>query len=315
MYSYLSLMPAFKFKRRLGKLKLHSSALKIGCRILSGDELPRSTRRWDGLQIPLHPGGETVVDDFVFGKVESPAGMFAISVSYRKNCDFRVDDSESLLSSHFITQDHLRPSSRQRMTSRPSALAAARGEPGSLPTVNTSLPQRPEYVAAYGSLSSFHQVAAPQGVSPLSTLRAAADMQRTPSGGSLMDRPQTGRSIQGSMASLRADGLSASRRGSISFSPFKSPSLSASPAAIDQAFPGTSVGRVSTPGAHVYRVRSGMGAAAATPSPSSYKSAHSTVTPSSAVKFPKRFTMPFATMLIKNPWPSDGGAKMIPAGC
>jgi len=277
LYSYLLLMPTWKFRRRLAKLKLQSSALKIGCRVQSGDDFARSARRWDGLQIPLFPGDERVTDEFSFGKVESPAGCFNITVSFRKNCDFRVDDSESLLSSHFINLDehYFRPSSHRRTASQPSGPAAARGAgQGSIPTTVSTLPQRTEYVPANGSLSSYHQ--SPSAASPISALRGTP-MDRVASGGSPADRPSTGfRSVQGSRASLRGTDIpSVSRRGSISFQPFKSPSLSASPATSEPTYQPSSLGRISTPGgAHVHRTRPSIGAV----SPSSNRPAQSTPT-------------------------------------
>ncbi|KAA8897596.1 autophagy-related protein 13-domain-containing protein, partial [Sphaerosporella brunnea] len=269
LYSYLGMMPTWKFRRRLSKVKLHTSSLKIGCRILSGDDFVRSVRKWDGLNIPLFPGDERVAEDFSFGKVESPAGSFTITTSYRKNCDFRVDDSEALLSSHFINLDehYFRPSSHQRTSSQPSNLAVARGIEQ---VTGSNLPRRPDYLHG---LSSFPQTI---GASPLSQLRAT-EMGRTGSGGSPIDRPPSSlRSVQGSRTSLRGgtDIRPVSRRGSMSFQPFKSPSLSASPAT-DQVSHG-SVGRASTPGVPIHRPRPSVGAI----SPSSYKSAQSTVTPS-----------------------------------
>ena len=268
-------MPTWKFRRRLAKLMLQSSALKIGCRVQGGDDFARSARRWDGLQTPLFPGDERVTDEFSFGKVESPAGCFHITVQFRKNCDFRVDDSESLLSSHFINLDehYFRPSSHQRTLSQPLSLAGARGvEQGSVPTAVSTLPQRPEYVPANGS-PSYHQAVSPTGVSPISALRGNPT-DRMASGNSPADRPSTGlRSIHGSRASLRGTDIpSVSRRGSISFQPFKSPSLSASPATSEPTYQPSSLGRISTPGgAYVHRTRPSIGAI----SPSSFKSAQS----------------------------------------
>src|SRR5690606_24119352 len=87
---------------------------------------------------------------------------------------------------------------------------------------------------AYGSLSSFHQ-AERSGASPISALRTAAetaDRATASSAGSSERLPPSG-SVQNSRASLRSrDGIQLpSRRGSINFmQPFKSPSLSNSPA-------------------------------------------------------------------------------------
>lgn len=276
LYSYLALMPSWKFRRRLSKLKLHSSALKIGCRVQSGDDFAKSGRRWDGLQVPLLHGDEKATEEFEFGKVESPAGSFSISVEYRSNCDFRVDDSESLLSSHFINLDehYFHPPSRQRPISQPSTFAGRATEPGSLPL--SALPQRPDYAGAtYGSLSSFHQAGGLTGASPISTLRAAAtEMNRSSSNSSLDHPPSRLQSIQGSKSSLRGSSdIPMSRRGSISFQPFKSPSLSASPANPD-GFVG-SMGRAGTPSSQPRPSRMGNAGV----SPSSHRSSNSTVTP------------------------------------
>jgi autophagy-related protein 13 len=253
LYSYLSLMPTWKFRRRLAKLKLHTSALKIGCKVQSGYDMARSTPQWDALQVPFFSATEDVTDNFSFGKVESPAGSFSITVSYRKNCDFRVDDSESLLSSHFINLDehYFRPSLHQRVSTQPAAFAPGRVlEPGSLPAaIPSSFPQRPEPNLAYGSLSSFHQPTGHANASPLAVLRSAAEMaDRGSYNASPAERPSSAlKSIQDSKSSLRSnDVASMSRRGSLSFQPFKTPSLSASPATPDP-YTASSLGRISMP--------------------------------------------------------------------
>ncbi|KAI5285580.1 autophagy protein 13, partial [Ascosphaera acerosa] len=47
---------------------------------------------------------EPATTSFVFAPTQCPAGTLAMSVTYRTNCDFRVDDSEVLLSSRFMGQ-------------------------------------------------------------------------------------------------------------------------------------------------------------------------------------------------------------------
>ncbi|KAI5778100.1 autophagy-related protein 13-domain-containing protein [Geopyxis carbonaria] len=286
LYSYLSLMPTWKFRRRLAKLKLHSSALKVGCRIQGGDEATQSISKWDGLQQPLYTGNEKVIEEFDFGKVESPAGFLNITVQYRKNCEFSVDDSEALLSSQFINLDehHFRPSlGHQRTSSQPSVYATARGtEQGSLP---------PLLNPAYGSLTSFHQAERVGGASPITALRTAADMvDRASSNGSPIERPST-RSAQGSRSSLQSrDGIAPpSRRGSINFmQPFKSPSLSASPANSDPVLPASSLGRVATSTLSAQAQAQRRGLSVGTPSPSSFKSANSTLPPTEPIPTPSR---------------------------
>lgn len=261
-------MPTWKFRRRLSKVKLNTSALKVNCRITNGNAYGQTPKEWDLLQVPLYDGDEEVIDKFSFGKVESPAGYFNISVAFRTNCEFRVDDSEALLSSHFINLDehYFRPSLHQQSPSQPLGYASAGKEMSSLPSVGIHPPIRPEYNQTYGSLSSFHhQGTAPSGASPLSALRNAAEMaDRVSLNGSTAERPPTGlRSIQGSKSSLRSfEGAGVQRRSSVSFMhPFKSPSLSASPANSEQvaSSPRTSLSRIMTPVAPSHRQRPSLG--------------------------------------------------------
>lgn len=268
LYTYVGLMPTWKFRRRLSKVKLNTSALKVNCRIINGNAYGRAPKEWDLLQVPLHEGDEEVIDTFSFGKVESPAGHFNISVAFRTNCEFRVDDSEALLSSHFINLDehYFRPSLHQRALLQPLGYVSAGKEMNSLPSVGIHPPARPEYNQTYGSLSSFHhQGAVPSGASPLSALRNAAEMaDRASLNGSPIERPPTGlRSIQGSRSSLRSfEGTGVQRRSSVSFmQPFKSPSLSASPANSEQvaSSPRTSLSRIMTPVAPSHRQRPNLG--------------------------------------------------------
>lgn len=268
LYTYAGLMPTWKFRRRLSKVKLNTSALKVNCRIINGNAYDRTPKEWDLLQVPLYEGDEEVIDNFSFGKVESPAGHFNISVAFRTNCEFRVDDSEALLSSHFINLDehYFRPSLHQRAPSQPLGYASAGKEINSLPSAGIHPPTKTEYGQTYGSLSSFHyQGTAPSGASPLSTLGGAAGVVgRASLSGSPVERPPTGlRSIQGSKSSLRSfEGAGIQRRSSVSFmQPFKSPSLSASPANSEQvaSSPRTSLSRIMTPVAPSHRQRPSHG--------------------------------------------------------
>lgn len=267
LYAYAGLMPTWKFRRRLSKVKLNANALKINCRVINGNDYAQTPKEWDLLQVPLYEGGGDVTDRYSFEKVECPAGHFDISVAFRTNCEFRVDDSEALLSSHFINLDehYFRPSLNQKAPSQPLGYASAGKEMNSLPSAGTHPPQRPEYNQTYGSLSSFHhQGAVPSGASPISALRNAAEMaDRASFNGSPIERPPTGlRSIQGSKSSLRSFEGGVQRRPSVSFmQPFKSPSLSASPANSEQvaSSPRTSLSRITTPAAPSHRQRPSHG--------------------------------------------------------
>jgi hypothetical protein len=59
----------------------------------------------DNLTVPLFESKDKVVAEYALGRTDSPAGPFSVGVAYRTACDFRVDDSEALLSSRFLGTD------------------------------------------------------------------------------------------------------------------------------------------------------------------------------------------------------------------
>lgn len=231
LYTYSKFLPAWKFSKR--QAKLHSSpALKVQYRIVEG--LPEN-QRVDHLTIPLYENGGKPVENYTFGSTESPAGSFSVHVDYRTNCEFRVDDSEALLSSRFMGADDefFRPS-------LPSVDQRGGQEPGSLPVERRGV-DRGDRTQAYGSLSTFHQVGPNEG-SPISALRAARELGTTsptssPSQKQYNPPEKTGQSAR---VAIRSGESGHGRRPSLSFQPFKAPSLSASPASSDPAAVGTS---------------------------------------------------------------------------
>jgi autophagy-related protein 13 len=227
LYSTAKFIPAWKFGKALARGLVGNSLLRINARIISGNE--RRPSQFDALTHPLYDGGGAVTGDFDLGRTESPAGNFTARVTYRTDCNFRVDDAESLLSSQFMGADEhfFQPSlgtgrDQRRHINRPV-------EVGSLP-VHRQRTAEAEPPQAYGSLSTFHGNAPPLGSSPISALRAArtmgSDTSSPPVGSAPRDRP-----IQTSRASLRSmEGVAMARRpSSASFHPFKAGSLSSSP--------------------------------------------------------------------------------------
>lgn len=113
LYTYCRLLPAWTLQKRLSKSKLSTSPLRIGCRVLNGSQ-PISSRGRVGLS-KLIAGTSSPSDKdahlqtFSFDPVEIPSGVFKISVSYRVNCNFAVDDSEAMLSSQFLRIDEEKP--------------------------------------------------------------------------------------------------------------------------------------------------------------------------------------------------------------
>lgn len=252
LFTYSAFLPAWKLSRKLAKIR-SNNFLKLQYRIIDGTQ-SGSLSRSDNLTVPLYDSQDEVVSDYSFGATDSPAGLFSVKVTYRLNCEFRVDDSESLLSSRFmgaddelftpsVPSDHL--SSRRQLPTQ---------EVGSLPSDRRDIVSRPDLGQAYGSLSTFHQIGAASGTSPITALRNAQDLGSASPAASPPTRPMPNqRSNQNSRSSLRAVEGSAGvgRRSSISFQPFKTPSLSASPSLAPpvSSSPRPSVGRTPVLGA------------------------------------------------------------------
>lgn len=243
LFAHLRLMPAFKYYKLIAKQPTNSPALKLKYRIIGGNEPERGGI--DTLDLALYPSREPVTETIDFKPTNTPVGPLCISVEYRANCDFTVDDSESLLSSQFQGLDDTYFEQKVRHI------------PGSLPVNEINPKETPDLGQAYGSLSTFHQVP-PPGTSPISALRAARDMvPQSPTESPPQKLPPNHRTAQGSKSSLRSTDVSQhQRRTSVSFQPFKAGSLSSSPAlggpipaspGSSLGRPGSSLGRTATP--------------------------------------------------------------------
>ncbi|KEF51561.1 uncharacterized protein A1O9_12478 [Exophiala aquamarina CBS 119918] len=222
VYTYCNFLPAYKLARKIGKGR-STMALKLGYRLVDGAQI-NSLNRSDNLNLRLFDSNSDVLSTYKFGETDSPAGPFSVKVQYRSNCEFRIDDSEELLSSRFLgTDDEL---------FRPSLPGdqATRTEVGSLPMDRRqNLLERPELGHAYGSLSTFHQAGIATGTSPISALRNAQDFsaESPPTPEPARPAMHAHTPSQGSRNTLRA--AAANRRSSFSVQPFKAPPLSASP--------------------------------------------------------------------------------------
>lgn len=103
LHSLVHLLPSYDLYRELHKHHDSSNALSIGYR-LSSAIVQNNT------EIPI---GSTILEndarkptlDYKFTDVVTPIGTFKLNVTYRRNCDFRVEDSERDLSAQFIDMD------------------------------------------------------------------------------------------------------------------------------------------------------------------------------------------------------------------
>ncbi|CAD6578919.1 MAG: autophagy protein 13 [Alectoria sarmentosa] len=256
LYTYSRLLPAWKSGKRSSKTSSVPKLPKLRYRITQGLQSEQQHKN-DQLAVPLFKSDGDVLDTFVFDPIDSPAGPLCLQVTYRNQCDFRVDTSEAFLSSRFMGMDdqYFEPSlgrredaSKQRKdyAVRPTSVAA-----GSLPHNRRDSIPRPDQGQAYGSMSTFHQPGPATGSSPLSALRAARNAGSESPEDMVSRRAHPNmRSAQGSRSSLRSadGGPGVGRRPSVSFMPFKSPSLSASPSQAEQlmtSVPRGSLGKAS----------------------------------------------------------------------
>lgn len=104
LYTYTRMMPCWTLRRKLVQSKLNISPLSIGCRVLNGNDRISSRGRI-GLTKNITEAGNPHLDSFAFHDIETPIGLIRLTVSYRTNCDFRISDSEALLSTHFLDLD------------------------------------------------------------------------------------------------------------------------------------------------------------------------------------------------------------------
>ncbi|CAG8502720.1 2799_t:CDS:10 [Ambispora gerdemannii] len=99
LYNFVRLLPAYRLFKRLRRMKL-----KVGHRII----VPTGNINADiGLDVPIINGETTkTARSYTFDPIDTPIGTFTLSVGFRSNCEFHIDDdSEAILSSRFIDMD------------------------------------------------------------------------------------------------------------------------------------------------------------------------------------------------------------------
>ncbi|KAI4112552.1 MAG: hypothetical protein LQ345_006318 [Seirophora villosa] len=257
LLAFAKLLPAWSLAKKTPKSRLTLQTPKLKYRIVGGSQFSRSSR-YDPLTIRLFDGFPTkakksneVVEHYPFEPIDSPAGPFSIQVSYRLHCDFRIDNSEALLSSHFMGLDEqfFEPSLGREKGFRQYLDQGT--ETGSLPQGRRNQFEQADQSQAYGSMSTFHQPGPPAGSSPMSALRAARERASDSPPDQPQPRPPPGpRLAQASKSSLRSSDGSGpvGRRPSVTFRPFKGDTLSASPSQGEQrglSSPHGSLGRTS----------------------------------------------------------------------
>ncbi|CCG82263.1 Autophagy protein 13 [Taphrina deformans PYCC 5710] len=143
LYTLTRLLPAWRLRKRLARSKLTGNTLKVVCQMDEATHTNPSSLRLS-MANQFADAVNNRVETYNFHKVETATGKLCISVQYLADCDFRVDDSEALLSSQFLTSDqgssrhHLSGDSARR-SNRPASytsVGATGGSGGSLPYMN-----------------------------------------------------------------------------------------------------------------------------------------------------------------------------------
>lgn len=234
LYVETRISPCFHFSQH-DKQKDMYPTLRPKCRIKTSESGPNVP---DRLRHPLYNTNKPVFEEYVFGDLELPVGRLYASIAYRKDLNFRVDDSEKLLSSRFMGADEslFKPSLPQSLGSRQHDAFREIGTQGGAGKRSTVPAQ------TYGSLSTFHGEG-PLGTSPISALNAVrmpgSDTSSPPQSVPADAEPEPPHSVPsgfggGNRFSAAGQvGGHNPRRPSISFQagkhPFKAGSLSASP--------------------------------------------------------------------------------------
>lgn len=234
LFTCLRLFPAWRIGKRSFQSRSSPTTPRLRYRISQDPKLD-SRARQDNLTVPLCDDRDDIIENHAFDPIDSPAGPLSIHVTYRTSCDFRIDDSEAFLSARFMDEPFFDRPQARRMESAPTKRNYL--DEG-VPQKQQTRPSLAEQGQAYGSMSTFHHIET--GTSPISALKAAQFPSESPED----SHARTAMRSKDSKSSLPPADPPPQRRPSVSFTPFKAPSLSASPSHIEQAR-GSSLGKSS----------------------------------------------------------------------
>ncbi|KPV75076.1 uncharacterized protein RHOBADRAFT_53973 [Rhodotorula graminis WP1] len=197
-------LPAWALHRRLARRPFAAAAAGgtgLGLRVRMGRGEGYGGRAGEGeeregevgIEEALE-GGEGETEKIVFPGIETPLGTLSLSVTYRLNTDFSVEEIETLLSSRFLDEDFFRPTvarypthvqQPQQQHPHQHSSHALRAEPGSLPLTSTS----PGGGFALGiGTGGASRASPPVAAAPASTARGMTGLAPLPSYGSLSSR-------------------------------------------------------------------------------------------------------------------------------
>lgn len=131
LYTLSRLLPAWSLFQRLTRQKLAASPLRIGCRALDGSR-PISSRGRVGLseKIGSSPGSTppstapspsptSHLGSYAFAPISTPAGTLNVTISYRTEVNFGIDDADAVFAQQFLDLDRPTEMSTPRSRSKP----------------------------------------------------------------------------------------------------------------------------------------------------------------------------------------------------
>ncbi|EPB89041.1 hypothetical protein HMPREF1544_04164 [Mucor circinelloides 1006PhL] len=104
LHSLTRLLPSYDLYRKLHKSNDATHSLSIGYRLSTSSGHGKSTEI--SLDTPIiESDARKPTKLYEFNDIVTPIGTFKLNVNYRRNCDFRIEDSERDLSAQFIDMD------------------------------------------------------------------------------------------------------------------------------------------------------------------------------------------------------------------
>ncbi|KAI8093847.1 autophagy-related protein 13-domain-containing protein [Halteromyces radiatus] len=241
LHSLVRLLPAYNLHRRLRKFN-DDRDLAIGYQFS-----PRNIRRHDEISLDtsiLEGDARNPTKSYTFTDIMTPLGTFKLQVNYRRNCDFKIEDSERDISDRFVDMDEQfftptiekyqqgyhtpsRPRPLSMHDSRSSILsemAQLKEAPTISPTTSTSTSSRYSQPTA--------EYSDPREIVQQRQRHSSIVPRQSPLSSSPLNRDSKGSTGTSIEPSISTSSTPVSRRTSVpAFSPFKSPSLSSSPQA------------------------------------------------------------------------------------
>ncbi|GAA5999798.1 hypothetical protein JCM10207_005915 [Rhodosporidiobolus poonsookiae] len=193
LFALVRALPAYALHRSLARRRagVGGAGLKIGVRMGAAERREGEVALETGIAGPGKEDeegeAERATEEIAFPGIVTPLGILSLSLTYRKNASFAVEEIETLLSSRFIDEDFFRPTIARYANPSTTTTAAGRDDPrpGSLPISSHFV--GPSATAAAGHGPSPARASPPAGAFGAAA-RGMTGLAPLPSYGSLSSR-------------------------------------------------------------------------------------------------------------------------------